>query len=98
MSAAQSTLAAHPEQFHLHALIGYFAARLGDDEAAYRETKEALKCDAKDSRVIRRTALTYAVLNQSNAYDDVMKTAASELRGDLSRHPDLSAFPQEQVA
>ena len=96
--AVRSGLSANSEDHHLHAFVAYFSARLDDAGTAESEIVRALSLLPNDSRVVRRAVLTYAALKQDNRAAEVLETAASELKEDLKRHPDLGNPSKEQVA
>ena len=89
VDAAKRRLGADPSNASDRAFEGYGLARLGDTEAAIRETESAIRLAPRDVQVRRRAIATFeALLMRAKALDQVR--AAPVLISELSRQTDLA--------
>jgi tetratricopeptide (TPR) repeat protein len=87
---ALNDLKQNPSSGYSRSFVAYFAARLGDRARAEDEIGQALHFSPRDSKVIRRAALTFVALGMTDRALDALTNATPELLRELSRHPDLA--------
>jgi hypothetical protein len=92
MDLALNELKQNPRNGYIRAFVGYFAARLGNQERAEDEIGQALQVSPGDGKVIRRAVLTFDALGLTDRALDVLANATPELLQELGRHPDLAEF------
>ena len=90
MDLALNELKQNPRNGYIRAFVGYFAARLGNQERAEDEIGQALQISPGDGKVIRRAVLTFDALGLTDRALDVLANATPELLQELGRHPDLA--------
>jgi tetratricopeptide (TPR) repeat protein len=87
---ALNELKQNPRNGYTRALVGYFAARLGDRARAEDEIGQALQLSPADGKVIRRAVLTYEALGLTDRALGALANATPELLRELGRQPDLA--------
>jgi tetratricopeptide (TPR) repeat protein len=95
MDLALAELKDDPHNGLTRAYVGYFAARLGDPARAVDEIIQAKEESPSDTKVTRRSVLTYEALGQRDRAIEALIGAPSELLRELDRHPDLADFRQD---
>jgi tetratricopeptide (TPR) repeat protein len=95
MDLALAELKDDPHDGFTRAYVGYFAARLGDSARAEDEIIQAKEEAPSDTKVTRRSVLTYEALGQRDRAIEALAGAPPELLQELARHPDLSDFRQD---
>ena len=95
MDLALAELKDDPHSGYTRAYVAYFAARLGDPARAEDEIIQAKEEAPSDTKVTRRSVLTYEALGQRDRAIEALNEAPPELLYELNRHPDLSDFRQD---
>jgi adenylate cyclase len=95
MDLALAELKDDPHSGYTRAYVAYFAARLGDPARAEDEIIQAKEEAPSDTKVTRRSVLTYEALGQRERAIEALNDAPPELLYELNRHPDLADFRQD---
>lgn len=92
MELAMAELNQNPGGGQARALVGYFAARLGDAPRARDEITQALRLSPGDNTVLYRAILTYEALHLRTNALAALKGATPDLIHSLQNDPDLADF------
>ena len=92
MDLAQAEMASTPQRGYTHAVVAYFAARLGDKARAEQEIRRALDLSPGDDEIVRRAVLTYEALGERDRAFEALSRGTSQLLYDMNRQPDLPDF------
>jgi tetratricopeptide (TPR) repeat protein len=95
MDLALAELKDDPHDGFTRAYVGYFAARLGDPARAEDEIIQAKEESPSDTKVTRRSVLTYEALGKRDRAIEALIGAPPDLIHELDRHPDLANFRQD---
>jgi eukaryotic-like serine/threonine-protein kinase len=95
MELAAAELRANPRSGYTRAMVGYFAAGLGERRRAEDEIEQALHLSPTDNQVIRLAVLAYELLRERDRALAAAALATPEVLHELDRHPDLAVFRQD---
>ncbi len=95
MDLALAVLKDDPHNGLTRAYVAYFAARLGDPARAEDEIVQAKEEAPSNTKVTRRSVLTYEALGQRDRAIEALNGAPPELFHELDRHPDLADLRQD---
>ena len=89
MELARKELAMNPQRAYTHAIVAYFATRLGDKATAEQELGRAREFSANEDETIRRSALTYEALGERDRAIEALSRGSVQLLHDVNRQPEL---------
>lgn len=92
MGLAMAELNQTPGGGQVRALVGYFAARLGDAPRSKDEITQALRLAPGDNTVLYRAILTYEALHLRTDALAVLREGTPDLIHSLQSDPDLADF------
>jgi len=93
---AMAELRSHPSNGFARSFAAYFAARLGNREAAGNEIEEALGSAPENTQVLRNAVLTYEVIGRRDRGIELLGSAPVTVVRDLARHPDLTDLRRDE--
>ena len=92
---AEEQVTRNPRDAEARALLGLFAARLGDGRLAGPELARALAIDPENSDVMRSAAIGFEVMREREKALKALHAAPTYLLTELARNPDAGELSRD---
>ena len=95
MELALADLAENPRQGSVRAMVGYFAARLGERGRAQDEIRQAIQLSPGDNQVILLAVSAYEALGMRDRALAALTGASGQLLAEMKNNRDLAEFSHD---
>jgi serine/threonine protein kinase/tetratricopeptide (TPR) repeat protein len=95
MKLALADLAENPRQGSVRAMVGYFAAQLGQRDRAQDEIRQAIQLSPGDNQVILLAVSAYEALGMRERALAALAGASGQLLAEMKINRDLAEFSQD---